>query len=41
MKPQHEPLLLTKITVVQNQVERSNNRERGQYFVAVVFAATI
>ena len=34
-------LLLTKITVAQNEVALSYHRVRGLYFLVVVFAATI
>ena len=35
------PILLAKITAVQNEVAPSYYRERGLYFLAVVLAATI
>ena len=34
-------ILLTKITVVQNEAALSYHRVRGLYFLAVVFAATV
>ena len=36
-----QTILLTKITVAQNEVELSNHRVRGLYLLAVVFVATI
>ena len=34
-------ILLTKTTAAQNEVALSYHRERGLYFLAVVFVATI
>ena len=34
-------ILITKITVAQNEVALSYNRVHGLYFLAVIFAASI